>query len=132
MDDFNSIDDYKKLDLWIEDKIKEYFKIKKNTKIFNETIFPDGILHHAIDKKSKYALLKNKIEEIDRNCQIILRKISIYENMLENDKNTFSMIKSHCQDIYELHKIYVKTWNNSASDIKEATKIIKNQDKNEF
>ena len=125
MDDFGSINDYAELDAWIDNQVYKYSKVKKNTHSLIEIICPDGVLHDSLIGLSDFHELPIKFEETIRNCQIVLRKIDIYDSMIGEDDSSFEKTKKHCEEINLLNKIYVKKWNKIAPIIKSAIRTIK-------
>lgn len=125
MDNFEHINDYAQLDAWIDIQEYKYNKLKENVCSLIEIICPNGILHESLKEKSTFCDLPKKFYETIRNCQIILRKIDIYDKMIEKNIISFNDTKRHCEEINSLNKIYVKKWNNITPTIKTAINNIK-------
>jgi len=125
MDDLNSINDYPELSSWIDEQEYKYTKVKKNTYSLKEVICPDGILPNVLIGLKEYHDLIIKFDETIRNCQIVLRKIDIYDSIIGSNEYSFSETKNHCEEINRLNKIYVKKWNKIAPVIRSAIRTIK-------
>jgi len=128
MDDLSSINDYLGLDAWVDEQVYKYIKVRKNTKLLQETICPKNILHPSLMDNEEFHDLAEKIEETIRNCQIVLRKIDIYDAMIDSGVDSFDETKKHCEEINKLNKIYAKKWNKITPIIRQAIKAIKNKE----
>lgn len=125
MDDLSSINDYSDLDAWVDEQMYKYTKVRKNTKSLKSIICPKGVIHDSLIDDKEFHDLAEKIEETIRNCQIVLRKIDIYDSMIESDEENFKTTKKHCEEINKLNRVYVKKWNKIAPVIRKAIQTIK-------
>lgn len=128
MDDLSSINDHSGLDAWIDEQVYKYTKVRKNTRLLKKMICPENTLHSSLLDDEEFHDLAEKIEETIRNCQIVLRKIDIYDAMIELDTDSFEEVKSYCKEIDRLNKIYAKKWNKITPTIRKAIKTIKNKE----
>ena len=125
MDDFSSINDYAKLDAWVDEQVFKYSKVLKNTYELKKVVCPNDCLHESLIGIQDYHELPHKFDETIRNCRIVLRKIDIYDGMMGEDEFSFDVAKKHCEDINILNKIYVKKWNKIAPITRSAVRTIK-------
>lgn len=124
MDNLNSINNYKELDAWVDVQLNKYNRIKTKTQLLKDQICPNDTLHNSLIGIEDYRNLTLCFSETIRNCQIILRKIDIYDEVSVKENN-FQNAKKICKEIYKLNSIYVKKWNEIAPIVKSAIRTIK-------